>query len=37
MPHFTCGERKICSTVTKSQNVMSMIVGLSNDTFVRKF
>ena len=23
---FTCGERKICSTIKKSQNIMNMIV-----------
>ena len=25
---FTCGERKICSTIKMSQNDMNMIVGL---------
>ena len=25
--HFTCGERKICSIIRKSQNILSMIVG----------
>ena len=24
--HFTCGERKICSTIKKSQNIMNLIV-----------
>ena len=24
---FTCGERKICSNIKKSQNIMNMIVG----------
>ena len=24
---FTCGERKICSTIKKSQNIMNMVVG----------
>ena len=27
MLYFTCGERKICSTIKKSQNIMNMIVG----------
>ena len=25
---FICGERKICSTIKKSQKIMKMIVGL---------
>ena len=25
---FTCGERKICSTIKKPQNIMNMILGL---------
>ena len=25
--HFTCGERKICSTIKKSQNIMNMILA----------
>ena len=24
---FTCGERKICSTIKKSQNIMNTTVG----------
>ena len=27
---FTCGERKIRSTIKKSQNIMKMIVDMSN-------
>ena len=27
---FTCGERKICSNMKKSQNIMNMIVGSDN-------
>ena len=27
---FTCGERKIWSTITKSQNIMNMIVVQDN-------
>ena len=27
MVRFTCGERKICSTIKKSQNIMNVIVG----------
>ena len=29
MLRFTCGERKICSTINKSQNIMNMIVTVS--------
>ena len=25
---FTCGERKICSTIKKSQNIMDITVGI---------
>ena len=25
--HFTCGEKKIWQNITKSQNIMKMIVG----------
>ena len=24
---FTCGERKICSTIKNSQNIMNMVVA----------
>ena len=27
--HFTCGERKICSTIKRFQNIMNMIVGFT--------
>ena len=29
-PCFTCGERKICSTIRKSQNIMNMIEEIPN-------
>ena len=27
--HFTCGERKICSTIKRFQNIMNMIVDFT--------
>ena len=31
---FTCGKRKICATIKKSQNITNMIVDLDENTTV---
>ena len=36
MLRFTCGERKICSTIRKSQNIMNKIVVRKGDLAVMK-
>ena len=30
MFHLTCGEKKICSTIKKSQNIMNMVVAIKH-------